>query len=164
MSDNVQIINPNNFIRNQINTDLDSGLHNSILTRFPPEPNGYLHIGHIKALTINFGLGLKYSAAVNLRFDDTNPSKEDQRFVDAIKRDIRWMGYSWARETYSSDCFEQLYLWSISLIKSGHAYIDSQTSADIAAQKGTPTTTGSNSPFRSRPVKESLDLFEKVKS
>ena len=156
---------PLNFIEQIVNTDVAEGfLESNLRFRFPPEPNGYLHIGHIKALAINFGLGLKYSAPVNLRFDDTNPSKEDQRFVDAIKKDIKWMGYSWAKETYSSDCFEQLYLWSVSLIKSGHAYIDSQSSDDIAAQKGTPTTAGSNSPFRSRPVQESLDLFKEMKN
>ena len=132
--------------------------------RFPPEPNGYLHIGHVKALAINFNLGKKYNAPVNLRFDDTNPSNEDQRFVDAIKKDIKWMGYIWQNETYSSDCFDQLYLWSIELIINGKAYIDSQSSKDIASQKGTPTTTGANSPFRSRSIEESLELFEKMKS
>ena len=129
--------------------------------RFPPEPNGFLHIGHTKALGVNFGLAEKYNAPVNLRFDDTNPTKEDQRYVDAIKKDISWMGYSWHKETYSSDCFNQLYLWALELIKLGHAYIDSQDSDMIAKQKGTPTSSGTNSPNRNRPVEDSLALFEK---
>ena len=156
---------PLNFIEQIVDSDIANGFSKTNLRfRFPPEPNGYLHIGHTKALAISFGLGSKYNAPVNLRFDDTNPSNEDQRFVDAIKKDIKWMGYNWQNETYSSDCFDQLYLWSIELIKNGKAYIDSQSSKDIASQKGTPTTTGTNSPFRSRSIEESLDLFEKMKS
>ena len=154
-----------NFIEQIVDLDISSGFSQKNLKfRFPPEPNGYLHIGHTKALGISFGLGSKYNAPVNLRFDDTNPSKEDQRFVDSIKKDIKWMGYSWHRETYSSDCFKQLYLWSLGLIKSGHAYIDSQSSKDIAAQKGTPTKPGENSPYRSRSVEESLELFDNMKT
>ena len=156
---------PLNFIEQIVDSDIANGFSKKNLRfRFPPEPNGYLHIGHIKALAISFGLGSKYNAPVNLRFDDTNPSNEDQRFVDAIKKDIKWMGYIWQNETYSSDCFDQLYLWSIELIINGKAYIDSQSSKDIASQKGTPTTTGANSPFRSRSIEESLELFEKMKS
>ena len=156
---------PLNFIEQIVDSDIANGFSKKNLRfRFPPEPNGYLHIGHIKALAISFGLASKYNAPVNLRFDDTNPSNEDQRFVDAIKKDIKWMGYIWQNETYSSDCFDQLYLWSIELIINGKAYIDSQSSKDIASQKGTPTTTGANSPFRSRSIEESLELFEKMKS
>ena len=156
---------PQNFIEQIVETDLSSGLPSSALRfRFPPEPNGFLHIGHTKALGINFGLAEKYRAPVNLRFDDTNPSKEDQRFVDAIKKDIKWMGYSWSKETYSSDCFEQLYLWALELIKKEHAYVDSQNSSTIATQKGTPTSPGTNSPHRNRPAEESLALFESMKN
>ena len=154
-----------NFIEQVVDLDISNGFpQKNLKFRFPPEPNGYLHIGHTKALGISFGLGSKYNSPVNLRFDDTNPSKEDQRFVDAIKKDIKWMGYSWHSETYSSDCFKQLYLWSIGLIKTGHAYIDSQSSKDIAAQKGTPTTPGENSPYRSRSIEESLELFDNMKA
>ena len=156
---------PQNFIEQIVDRDLSSGLPTSSLRfRFPPEPNGFLHIGHTKALGINFGLAKKYNAPVNLRFDDTNPSKEDQRFVDAIKKDIKWMGYTWSKETYSSDCFEQLYLWALELIKKEHAYVDSQNSSAIAAQKGTPTSPGTNSPHRNRPAEESLALFESMKN
>ena len=155
---------PQNFIEQIVETDLSSGLPSSLRFRFPPEPNGFLHIGHTKALGINFGLAEKYRAPVNLRFDDTNPSKEDQRFVDAIKKDIKWMGYTWSKETYSSDCFEQLYLWALQLIKNEHAYVDSQNSSAIATQKGTPTSPGTNSPYRNRPAEESLALFESMKN
>ena len=156
---------PLNFIEHIIETDLSTGLPpTSLRFRFPPEPNGFLHIGHTKALGINFGLAKKYNASVNLRFDDTNPSKEDQRFVDAIKKDIKWMGYSWSNETYSSDCFEQLYFWAVKLIKEQHAYIDPQNSSAIAIQKGTPTCPGTNSPYRNRPAEESLALFETMKN
>ena len=156
---------PQNFIEQIVETDLSSGLPSSDLRfRFPPEPNGFLHIGHTKALGINFGLAEKYNAPVNLRFDDTNPSKEDQRFVDAIKKDIKWMGYSWSKETYSSDCFHQLYLWAVKLIKNQQAYVDSQNSSAIATQKGTPTSAGTNSPYRNRPTEESLALFESMKN
>ena len=131
--------------------------------RFPPEPNGYLHIGHTKAIGISFGLGEKYNAPVNLRFDDTNPAKEEQEYVDAIKRDITWLGYSWANECYSSDYFQQLYDWAILLIKDGKAYVDSQTSEEMRIQKGTPTQVGTNSPFRDRSVEENLELFQGMK-
>ena len=131
--------------------------------RFPPEPNGYLHIGHIKAIGISFGLGLKYNAPVNLRFDDTNPAKEDQEYVDAIKKDVAWLGYNWAEECYSSDYFQILYDWAIILIKDGKAYVDSQSSEDIAIQKGTPTHVGKPSPYRERSVDENLRLFQEMK-
>jgi glutaminyl-tRNA synthetase len=131
--------------------------------RFPPEPNGYLHIGHTKAIGISFGLGQKYNAPVNLRFDDTNPAKEEQEYVDAIKNDIRWLGYHWAKECYSSDYFQQLYDWAVLLIKDGKAYVDSQSSEEMRLQKGTPTQVGTNSPFRTRSVEENLHLFQEMK-
>jgi glutaminyl-tRNA synthetase len=153
-----------NFIEQIIEEDLTKGLsQNKLRFRFPPEPNGYLHIGHASSIALNFGLGLDYNAPVNLRFDDTNPSKEEQEFVDAIKRDIQWLGYNWAEERYASDYFQQLYDWTVSLIKKGKAYVDSQTSEQIAEQKGTPTMPGTNSPFRDRSVAENLELFEKMK-
>lgn len=154
-----------NFIEQIIEEDLASGMAKSNLCfRFPPEPNGYLHIGHTKAIGISFGLGEYYNAPVNLRFDDTNPAKEEQEYVDAIKRDISWLGYKWANECYSSDYFPQLYNWAVQLIKDGKAYVDSQTSEEIANQKGTPTQPGVNSPFRNRPIEESLDLFTRMKN
>ena len=155
---------PENFIEQIINEDLSSGLDPKKLKfRFPPEPNGYLHIGHAKAIALNFGLGEKYKAPVNLRFDDTNPEKEEKEYVNAIKQDVTWLGYSWAKETYSSDNFQQLYDWSIKLIKLGKAYVDSQSSEEMAFQKGTPTTPGSNSPHRDRTINENISLFEDMK-
>ncbi len=154
-----------NFIEHIIEEDLKNGFPKDKLRfRFPPEPNGYLHIGHAASICLNFGLGEKYNAPVNLRFDDTNPAKEEQEYVDAIKRDIAWLGFQWANECYSSDYFQQLYDWAIQLIKEGMAYVDQQTSEEIAAQKGTPTTAGTDSPFRNRPIEESLDLFERMKN
>ena len=154
-----------NFIEHIIEEDLSNGLEKEKLRfRFPPEPNGYLHIGHTKAIGISFGLGEKYNAPVNLRFDDTNPAKEEQEYVDAIKRDIAWMGYKWENELYSSDYFQKLYDWAVLLIKDGKAYIDSQSSAVMAEQKGTPTKVGTNSPFRNRSVEENLDLFQRMKA
>ncbi|HSP12058.1 MAG TPA: glutamine--tRNA ligase/YqeY domain fusion protein, partial [Salegentibacter sp.] len=132
--------------------------------RFPPEPNGYLHIGHASSICLNFGLGEKYNAPVNLRFDDTNPIKEEQEFVDAIKEDVLWLGFKWAEECYASDYFQQLYDWAVDLIKNNHAYVDSQTSEEIAEQKGTPTEPGKNSPYRDRSVEENLELFEQMKN
>lgn len=153
-----------NFIEHIIEEDLANGMPKEDLRfRFPPEPNGYLHIGHTKAIGISFGLGEKYNAPVNLRFDDTNPAKEEQEYVDAIKRDIAWLGYTWANECYSSDYFQQLYDWAILLIKDGKAYVDSQTSEEMRVQKGTPTEAGTNSPFRERSVKENLELFQAMK-
>lgn len=154
-----------NFIEHIIEEDLKNGMPNNQLRfRFPPEPNGYLHIGHTKAIGISFGLGEKYNAPVNLRFDDTNPTKEEQEYVDAIKRDISWLGYKWENELYSSDYFQQLYDWAIRLIKDGKAYVDSQSSEAMAEQKGTPTQIGTNSPFRNRSVEENLDLFTRMKN
>jgi glutaminyl-tRNA synthetase len=154
-----------NFIEHIIEDDLQEGYSKEQLRfRFPPEPNGYLHLGHASAICLNFGLGLRYNAPVNLRFDDTNPAKEEQEFVDAIKKDIEWLGYTWDKECYASDYFDELYQWTIGLIKAGKAYVDSQTSDQIAEQKGTPTTPGTNSPYRDRSVQENLELFEKMKN
>ena len=156
---------PENFIEQIIAKDLSAGFSSANLKfRFPPEPNGYLHIGHAKAIALNFGLGEKYSAPVNLRFDDTNPAKEELEYVEAIKEDISWLGYTWAKETYSSDNFQKLYEWAVFLIDQGLAYVDSQTSEEMAIQKGSPTKPGENSPFRSRPVSESLALFDQMKN
>ncbi|APZ45428.1 glutamine--tRNA ligase [Polaribacter reichenbachii] len=153
-----------NFLEHIIEEDLANGMPKEDLRfRFPPEPNGYLHIGHTKAIGISFGLGEKYNAPVNLRFDDTNPAKEEQEYVDAIKEDISWLGYNWANECYSSDYFQQLYDWAILLIKDGKAYVDSQTSEEMRIQKGTPTEVGTNSPFRNRSVEENLALFQGMK-
>lgn len=153
-----------NFLEHIIEEDLTNGMPKENLRfRFPPEPNGYLHIGHTKAIGISFGLGETYNAPVNLRFDDTNPAKEEQEYVDAIKKDISWLGYSWADECYSSDYFQQLFDWAILLIKDGKAYVDSQSSEEMRAQKGTPTAVGTNSPFRSRSVEENLGLFQGMK-
>jgi glutaminyl-tRNA synthetase len=152
-----------NFIEHIIEDDLHTGMPKEKLRfRFPPEPNGYLHVGHASAICLNFGLGLKYNAPVNLRFDDTNPAKEEQEFVDAIRRDIEWLGFEYANECYASDYFQQLYDWAIELIKQGKAYVDSQNSEAIAKQKGTPTTPGTNSPFRDRSVDENLALFAQM--
>ncbi|GEP50008.1 glutamine--tRNA ligase [Flavobacterium noncentrifugens] len=154
-----------NFIEQIIEEDLKNGLSSDKLRfRFPPEPNGYLHIGHASSIALNFGLGLDYNAPVNLRFDDTNPAKEEQEFVDAIKRDVQWLGYQWAEERYASDYFQQLYNWTIEFIKKGKAYVDSQSSEEMAAQKGTPSTPGTDSPYRNRSVEENLDLFERMKN
>jgi glutaminyl-tRNA synthetase len=156
---------PLNFLEQIIEQDLKNGLSQKKLRfRFPPEPNGYLHIGHTKAIGISFGLGETYNAPVNLRFDDTNPTKEDQEYVDAIKEDISWLGYKWEKEVYSSDYFEQLYIWALQMIKDGKAYVDSQSSEAMAVQKGTPTQPGQNSPFRNRSVDENLALFEQMKN
>lgn len=156
---------PLNFIEHIIEEDLKQGYKKEELCfRFPPEPNGYLHIGHASSICLNFGLGERYNAPVNLRFDDTNPAKEEQEFVDAIKRDISWLGYEWATECYASDYFQQLYDWAVQLVKEGKAYVDSQTSEAIAEQKGTPNTSGKPSPFRNRSVEENLDLLEKMKN
>ena len=154
-----------NFIEQIIEDDLANGLNNNdIRFRFPPEPNGYLHIGHTKAICINFGLGEKYSAPVNLRFDDTNPEKEEQEFVDSIKKDVEWLGFKWDKELYASDYFHQLYDWAVELIKQGKAYVDEQPSALITEQRKNPTEDGIESPYRNRPTEESLDLFERMKN
>ena len=152
------------FIEQIIEEDIKSGMSpKSLRFRFPPEPNGYLHVGHIKAICVNFNLGALHNAPVNLRFDDTNPEMEEIQFVDAIKNDISWLGFKWDKECYASDYFQQLFEWSISLIEKGLAYIDSQTSEQIANQKGTPTQPGINSPFRNRTIDENKRLFLKMK-
>ena len=154
-----------NFLEQIIEEDLANGFKKEDLRfRFPPEPNGYLHIGHASSICLNFGLGLRYNAPVNLRFDDTNPAKEEQEYVDAIKNDIKWLGFEWENELYSSDYFQQLYDWALLLIKKGKAYVDNQTSEEIAKQKGSPTEPGTNSPNRDRSVEENLELFEKMKN
>ena len=154
-----------NFIEQIIEEDLANGLEkDKIRFRFPPEPNGYLHIGHTKAICINFGLGEKYNAPVNLRFDDTNPEKEEQEFVDSIKKDVEWLGFKWDKELYASDYFQQLYDWAVKMIKEGKAYVDEQPSEVITEQRKNPAEPGVESPYRNRPVEESLDLFEKMKN
>ena len=154
-----------NFIEHIIEEDLSKGYKNSSLRfRFPPEPNGYLHIGHASSICLNFGLGLRYNAPVNLRFDDTNPVKEEQEYVDAIKRDVQWLGFKWDKECFASDYFLQLYHWAEELIQLNKAFVDSQDAATIALQKGTPTQAGSDSPFRNRSVEENLTLFRAMKA
>ncbi len=154
-----------NFIEQIIEEDLSKGLKREELRfRFPPEPNGYLHVGHTKAICINFGLGEKYNAPVNLRFDDTNPEKEEQEFVDSIKEDVAWLGFKWDKELYASDYFDQLYDWAVQMIKDGKAYVDEQPSEVITEQRKNPTEDGVESPYRNRPIEESLDLFERMKN
>ncbi len=152
-----------NFIEIAVEKDLSEGKNGGkIQTRFPPEPNGYLHIGHAKAVCIDFGIAQKYNGVCNLRFDDTNPVKEDVEYVDAIKEDIEWLGYKWGNIYYASDYFQQLWDFAIKIIKEGKAYIDEQSAEEIAKQKGTPTQAGINSPYRERPIQENLDLFQRM--
>ena len=153
-----------NFIEEIIENDLKSGKHTHIATRFPPEPNGYLHLGHAKSICLNFGLALKYGGKTNLRFDDTNPVTEETEYVEGIKGDVKWLGFQWAEELYASDYFPQLFEFAVTLIKKGLAYVDDSTSEEIAAQKGTPTQPGINSPFRNRSVEENLALFNDMKA
>lgn len=154
-----------NFLEEVIERDLASGKNGGrVLTRFPPEPNGYLHIGHAKSICINFGLAQQYGGETNLRFDDTNPTKEDVEYVDSIKEDIRWLGFQWARERYASDYFEQLYEWACQLIKMGLAYVDDQTQDQLRDTRGTVTVAGKNSPWRDRSVEENLDLFTRMRN
>jgi glutaminyl-tRNA synthetase len=152
-----------NFIEEIIEEDLRSGKYKTILTRFPPEPNGYLHIGHAKSICLNFGLAQKYKGATNLRFDDTNPITEDTEYVDSIKEDIHWLGFSWSNEYYSSDYFDELYSFAVKLISKGFAYVDDSSSEKIAAEKGTPTEAGKENEFRKRGVEENLRLFQEMK-
>ena len=153
-----------NFLEEIIEQGLNEGTYKSILTRFPPEPNGYLHIGHAKSICLNFGLAKKYGGKTNLRFDDTNPVKEDTEYVDSIQQDIRWLGFEWAGVHYASDYFEQLYEWAIVLIKKGLAYVDDQTQEEIRLGRGTVTEPGKNSPYRDRSIEENLDLFERMRA
>ena len=158
------MLEPKNFIEQIIEEDLKKGLSSSNLKfRFPPEPNGFLHIGHVKAICINFSLAKKHNAPIVLRFDDTNPEKEEEKYIQAIKQDVSWLGFEWDEERYASDYFETLYNWATDLIKKGKAYIDSQSSQEIAEQKGTPTLSGINSPNRNRSAEESLGIFQKMK-
>jgi len=156
---------PNNFIEDIIEDDLNNGLSKDNLRfRFPPEPNGFLHIGHASAICLNFGLGEKFDQPVNLRFDDTNPAKEEAKYVDAIKKDVEWLGYQWDELRFASDYFQELYDWAVQMIKDGKAYVDSQSSEEIADQKGTPTQPGVDGPYRNRSVEENLALFEGMKN
>ena len=156
---------PKNFLEEIIENDLAQNTHNGrILTRFPPEPNGYLHIGHAKSICINFGLAKKYGGKTNLRFDDTNPTKEETSYVDAIKEDIRWLGFQWEVERYASDYFEQLYAWCVQLMERGLAYVDDQTQEEIRTTRGTVTTPGKDSPYRNRTPQENLDLLERMRA
>jgi glutaminyl-tRNA synthetase len=153
------------FIRDIIEADLSSGKHQQIVTRFPPEPNGYLHIGHAKSIALNFGIAQEYSGRCHLRFDDTNPTKEEQEYIDSIQADVHWLGYDWGTDLfYASDYFERLYDWAESLIRAGHAYVDDQSQEQIRLTRGTLTEAGQNSPFRGRSVDENLDLFRRMKA
>ena len=154
-----------NFIETKVEEDLAAGKNGKrVQTRSPPEPNGYPHIGHAKAIAIDFGIAQQYGGVCNLRMDDTNPQKEDTEYVEAIKKDIEWLGFKWGKLLYASDYFQQLWDLAVALIKEGKAYVDEQTSEQIAAQKGTPTQPGVESPYRNRPVEESLRLFEEMNS
>jgi glutaminyl-tRNA synthetase len=153
-----------NFLEEIVENDLKSGKYQQIITRFPPEPNGYLHMGHAKSICLNFGLALKYGGKTNLRFDDTNPVTEDTEYVESIKNDVQWLGFNWANELYASDYFGQLYNFAVNLIKNGLAYVDDSSSEEIAKQKGTPTQPGTESPFRQRSIEENLRLFEEMKA
>jgi len=153
------------FIRDIVRADLASGRHKSVVTRFPPEPNGYLHIGHAKSICLNFGIAEEFGGHCNLRYDDTNPTKEDQEYIDAIERDVRWLGFDWGKRLYhASDYFEQLYAWAEDLIRAGKAYVDDQSQEEMRATRGTLTEPGTNSPFRERPVAENLDLFRRMRA
>src|SRR5690349_10337297 len=153
-----------NFLEEIIEEDLQRGKYAQIITRFPPEPNGYLHIGHSKSICLNFGLTRKYGGYTNLRFDDTNPTTEETEYVESIKDDIRWLGFEWKNELYASDYFGKLYEFATELIKKGLAYVDDSTSEEIAATKGTPTEPGKDSKYRNRSVEENLDLFARMKN
>ena len=153
------------FIRDIVATDLASGKHKGIVTRFPPEPNGYLHLGHAKSICLNFGIAEDFGGRCHLRFDDTNPAKEEQEYIDAIQRDVRWLGFNWGTHLYyTSDYFEQLYAWAQHLIRAGKAYVDDQTQEEIRQARGTLTEPGRHSPFRDRPTDENLDLFARMRA
>ena len=153
-----------NFLEEIIEDDLKSGRVKSVMTRFPPEPNGYLHLGHAKSICINFGLAQKYGGKTNLRFDDTNPTKEDTEYVDSIKEDIKWLGFQWEKELYASDYFDQLYAWAEQMIERGQAYVDDQTQEEISKGRGTVDKPGTESPYRNRSVEENLQLFRDMKA
>src|SRR5688572_13776772 len=153
-----------NFLEEIIDEDLKAGKYKEIVTRFPPEPNGYLHIGHATSICLNFGLTKKFGGYTNLRFDDTNPVTEEVEYVDSIKDDVKWLGFEWKNEHYASDYFDTLYDYAVDLIKKGLAYVDDSSSEEIAAMKGTPTEPGHNSPYRDRSIEENLDLFNRMKA
>jgi len=155
---------PAHFIRNRIRKEIESGQYERVITRFPPEPNGYLHIGHAKSIVLNFAMAGEFGGETNLRFDDTNPIKEEQRYIDAIREDVAWLGYRWTRECYASDYFPRLYQFALALIDAGDAYVDSQDADAIRAQRGTLTEPGTESPYRDRPVVENRDLFERMRA
>src|SRR5439155_1740168 len=156
---------PVDFIRAIVDDDIASNKHHGrVATRFPPEPNGYLHIGHAKSICLNFGVAAEHGGTCNLRFDDTNPAKEDVEYVDAIKEDVQWLGFQWSAELYASDYFEQLYQFAVDLIKAGKVYVDSLNADQIRAYRGTLTEPGKNSPYRERPVEENLDLFTRMRA
>ncbi|MFU8771494.1 MAG: glutamate--tRNA ligase family protein, partial [Anaerolineales bacterium] len=160
-----QTESPTNFIHDIIDEDLQSGKYNRVHTRFPPEPNGYLHIGHAKSICLNFGIAKDYGGKCNLRFDDTNPTKEEIEYVESIKEDIRWLGFDWeVRELYASDYFDQLYEWAIELIEKGLAYVDDLSPEEIRAYRGSLTEAGKNSPYRDRSISENLDLFTRMRA
>src|ERR1700733_14918778 len=153
------------FIRAIITSDLASGRYQTIVTRFPPEPNGYLHIGHAKSIALNFRIAAEFGGDCNLRYDDPNPTKEDQEYIDAIQRDVRWLGYDWGKNLYhASDYFEQLYGWAEDLIRAGKAYVDDQSQDEVRASRGTLTEPGKDSPYRDRPVEENLDLLRRMRA
>ena len=156
---------PSNFIRDAAIEDLQTGRFNGVVTRFPPEPNGYLHIGHAKAICLDFGLAQEFGGRCHLRFDDTNPTKESQEYVDAIMRDVRWLGFDWGEHLYhASDYFDRLYEWAVQLIKAGRAYVDDLTADEMRETRGTLTQPGSESLYRNRSVEENLDLFERMRA
>ena len=156
--------NSSNFIKNIVINDLETGKHDSIITRFPPEPNGYLHIGHAKSICLNFGLAKEFNGKVNLRFDDTNPLKEDVEYVNSIKEDVKWLGFDWDNLYFASDYFEEMYNRAVLLIKKGKAYVCDLTSEEMREYRGTLTEPGKESPYRNRSVEENLELFEKMKN
>ena len=165
MTDATEPEKGNDFIRDIVRADLDAGKYREIVTRFPPEPNGYLHIGHAKSIALNFGIAQEFAGRCHLRFDDTNPTKEEQEYIDSILADVRWLGYDWGTDLYyASDYFEQLYQWAEGLIRDGHAYVDDQSQEEIRVKRGTLTEPGKNSPFRDRSVEENLDLFRRMKA
>src|SRR5215831_10906796 len=153
------------FIRDIVRADRAAGRHKTIITRFPPEPNGYLHIGHAKSICLNFGIAEEFGGRCNLRFDDTNPTKEEQEFIDAIQRDVHWLGYDWGENLFhASDYFDQLYQWAEHLIRAGKAYVDDQTPEELAANRGDFNKPGKDGPYRNRSVDENLDLFRRMKA
>ena len=157
-------VTPTNFIRNIIIKDLETGKHDGIITRFPPEPNGHLHIGHAKSICLNFGVAAEFGGSTNLRFDDTNPLKENEDFMLAIMEDVRWLGFEWDELLHASDYFQQLYEYALHLIRTGKAYVEELSAEEIREYRGTLTEPGRESPYRDRPVEENLDLFKRMKA